>query len=343
MCDMRKNDARKLDRKSQEALRIRGVQAVQSGESPTKVSEMLGVNQWTIFHWLSKYRQGGLNSLKRRKSPGRPPIVKGRHVKWIYKMVTKDPQQLKFPFALWTRKRVQQAIKEKYGISLSITSVGRLLSQLGLSPQRPIRKAYEQNPSLVEKWLKREFPRIKRLAKEEKATIYFGDEAGLRSDYHSGTTWSIKGRTPEVKKTGKRFSLNMISAISSKGEMKFMTVRGKINGDVFIEFLRRLLAENRRPLYFIVDGHAVHKSKKVREFINSTEGALKVFYLPPYSPDLNPDELVWNHVKYHCIGKLFIKTKPELQARVLSYLRSLQKKPQLIKSFFQKPSLRYAA
>ena len=156
-------------------------------------------------------------------------------------MITKDPQQLKFPFALWTRKRVQQAIKERYGIRLSVTSVGRFMMKIGLSPQRPIRKAYEQNPSLVKKWLKREFPKIKRLAREEKATIYFGDEAGLRSDYHSGTTWSIKGKTPEVKGTGRRFSLNMMSAISSQGHMKFMTIRGKINGDVFIEFLKRLL------------------------------------------------------------------------------------------------------
>ena len=122
-------------------------------------------------------------------------------------MIMKDPQQLKFSFALWTRKRVQQAIKEKYGISLSVTSVGRLMSQLGFSPQRPIQKAYEQNPSLVKKWLKREFPKIKKLAKEEKATIYFGDEAGLRSDYYSGTTWSPRGETPVVKKTGKRFRL----------------------------------------------------------------------------------------------------------------------------------------
>ena len=340
---MKKTDARKLDRKSQETLRIRGVKAVQSGQSPEEVAKTLGIHRSAMYNWLSKYSEGGLNSLKRKQSPGRPPIIKGRYLKWIYKMITKDPQQLKFPFALWTRKRVQQAIKEKYGISLSITSVGRLMAQLGLSPQRPIRKAYEQNPSLVKKWLKREFPKIKKLAKEEKATIYFGDEAGLRSDYHSGTTWSIKGQTPEVKRTGKKFSLNMISAISSKGQMKFMTVRGKVNGDVFIGFLKRLLVEDKGPVYLIVDGHPVHKSKKVKEFINLTEGALKLFYLPPYSPDLNPDELVWNHLKYHCIGKLFIKTKPELQTRVLSYLKSLQKKPQIIKSFFQKPSLKYAA
>lgn len=180
------------------------------------------------------------------------------------------------------------------------------------------------------------------MAKEEKATIYFGDEAGLRSDYHSGTTWSIRGKTPEVRGTGKRFSLNMISAISSRGQMRFMMVRGKINGDVFINFLKRLFVESKGPVYLIVDGHPVHKSKKVKEFIDSTEGMLKLFYLPPYSPDLNPDELVWNHLKYHCVGKLLIKTRDELHKKVISYLKSLKRKPQIIKNFFIKDSLKYA-
>ena len=336
-------DARKLDRKSQETLRIRGVQAVQSGQSPEEIAKTLGIHRSTIYNWLSSYNEGGFTNLKLRLSPGRPPIVKGRQLKWIYQMIIKDPQQMKFPFALWTRKRVQQAIKEKYRISLSVTSVGRLMGSLGFSPQRPIKKAYEQSPSLVKKWLKKEYPKIKKLAKEEGARIYFGDESGLRSDYHSGTTWSPKGETPVVIKTGKRFGLNMISAISSKGEMRFMIVEGRMNGKVFISFLKRLILEVRGPVYLIVDGHPMHKSKKVKEYVRSTEGILKLFYLPPYSPDLNPDELVWNHLKYHCIGKLFIRTKEELQEKVLSYLKSLQKKPQIIRSFFQKPSLKYAA
>ena len=133
-----------------------------------------------------------------------------------------------------------------------------------------------------------------------------------------------------------------MSAISSQGHMKFMTIRGKINGDVFIRFLKRLLVEDKGPVYLIVDGHPIHRSRKVKEFINLTEGALKLFYLPPYSPDLNPDELVWNHLKYHCIGKLLIKTRDELHKKVISYLKSLQKKPQIIKNFFLKNSLKYA-
>ena len=295
---MRKNDARKLDRKSQETLRIRGVKAVLSGASPTKMSELLGVNQDTVFNWLAKYRQGGWNNLKRRKAPGRPPIVRGRHLKWIYKMITKDPQQLNFPFVLWTRRRVQQAIKERYGISLSTTSVGRLMNELGFTCQKPIHKAYERNPSLVNEWLKKEYPKIRRLSRREGARIYFGDEAGVRSDYHSGKTWSLRGKTPVVKKTGKRFGLNMISAISSMGEMRFMTVEGRMNGGKFILFLKRLILDVSGPVYLIVDGHPMHKSKRVREFVDSTGGILKLFYLPPYSPDLNPDELVWNHLKY---------------------------------------------
>lgn len=340
---MRTNDARKLDRKSQETLRIRGVKAVLSGESPSKVIKLLGVNPDTVFNWLAKYREGGWENLKRRKAPGRPPTVQGRHLKWIYNMITKDPKQLKFPFALWTRKRVQGAIRERYGISLSVTSIGRLLYQLGFSCQKPVGRAYERNPVLVTQWLRKEYPKIKALARKEGARIYFGDEAGVRSDYHSGRTWSPRGETPVVKKTGKRFGLNMISAVSSVGEMRFMTVGGRMNGEVFILFLKKLILDVKRPIYLIVDGHPMHKSRKVKGFVNSTEGILKLFYLPPYSPDLNPDELVWNHLKYHCIGKLLIKTKQELQATVQSYLKSLQRKPQVIKSFFQKPSLKYAS
>ena len=339
---MRKNDARKLDRQSQEALRIRGMQALFSGESPRRVAEFLGVNPDTVYNWAAKYGAGGWDNLKRKKAPGRPPIVQGRHLKWIYKMITKDPQQLKFPFALWNRRRVKEAIKLKYGIELSITSVGRLMSRLGLTCQKPLHKAYERNPSLVKRWLKKEYPNIRKLANKEGADIYFGDESGLRSDYHSGTTWAPKGKTPEVRSTGKRFSLNMISAISSKGGMKFMTVGGSVTGRVFILFLKRLILDVNGPVYLIVDGHPVHRSKQVREFVDSTGGLLKLFYLPPYAPDLNPDELVWNHLKYHCIGKLFIKTKEELKEKVIHYLKSLQKKPSIIRSFFLKPSLRYA-
>ena len=164
---MRRNDARKLDRKSQETLRVRGVKAVLSGESPTKMAKLLGINQDTIFNWLSRYREGGWDNLRRKKASGRPPRVQGRHLKWIHKMITKDPQQLKLPFALWTRKRIQQAIKERYGIRLSVTSVGRFMHQLGFSCQKPIYKAYEQNPSVVTEWLKKEYPKIKRLARRE--------------------------------------------------------------------------------------------------------------------------------------------------------------------------------
>ena len=339
---MRNNDARKLDRKSQEALRIRGMQALFSGESPKKVAEFLGVNPDTVYNWAAKYGEGGWDNLKRKKAPGRPPIIQGRHLKWIYKMVTKDPQQLKFPFALWNRRRIQEAIKVKYGIKLSITTVGRLMSRLGLTCQKPLHKAYERNPSQVKSWLREEYPNIRKLANKEGAQIYFGDESGVRSDYHSGTTWAPKGKTPEISSTGKRFSLNMISAISSKGDMRFMTVGVNVTGKVFILFLKRLILDVNGPVYLIVDGHPVHKSKQVREFVDSTGGLLKLFYLPPYAPDLNPDELVWNHLKYHCIGKLFIKTKEELKERVIHYLKSLQKKPDIIRSFFLKPSLKYA-
>lgn len=340
---MRENDARLLDRKSQESLRERGVRAVQSGQSPEEVARTLDVAPSTVYGWLAKYRSGGWDSLKRRKAPGRPPKISGRYLKWIYQLVTtKTPDQLSFPFALWTRPLIKDAIKKKYGFDLSISSVGRLLAQLGLTCQKPLHKAYEQNPDLVKEWLKKEFPKIKRLARKEGADIYFGDEAGLRSDYHSGTTWAPKGQTPVSRKTGKRFSMNMISAVTSKGKMKFMTVKGKMNSSVFINFLEKLLKDSENPVYLIVDGHPSHKSKMVKYFIDQFDGWLKLFYLPPYSPELNPDELVWSHLKYHGIGKLIITSKDELHKKVLAHLRSLQRSPEIIKGFFRKQSLRYA-
>ena len=340
---MRKNDARKLDRKSQESLRVRGVRAIQTGETPESVAQTLDVAVSTVYGWLAKYRDGGWNELKRKKAPGRPPKIQGRYLKWIYDMVTtKTPDQLKLPFALWTRSLIREAINKKYGFNLSITSVGRLMAQLGLTCQKPLQKAYEQNPELVAKWLKKEFPRIKRLARKEGAEVYFGVEAGVRSAYHSGTTWSPKGQTPISRKTGKRFSLNMISAVTSKGKMKFMTVKGRMNGAIFIEFLKKLIKDSPGPVYFIVDGHPSHKSKRVKEFVAEFDGWLKLFYLPPYSPELNPDELVWSHLKYHGIGKLIIKDKAELHKKVISHLKSLQRKPEIIKGFFRKQSLRYA-
>ena len=266
----------------------------------------------------------------------------GRQLKWVYKTVTsKNPLQLRFEFALWTRSMIRELIREKFGVRLSEVSVGRMLRKLGLSPQKPLRRAYERDPELVESWRENEFPEIRRLAKKERATLYFSDEAGVRSDFHAGTTWAPKGQTPVVPATGQRFGMNLISAISPRGDFRFMTVDGRMNAERFIEFLKRLIHNASRPVFLIVDRHPSHRAKKVLEFVRSTKGRLRLFFLPPYAPDLNPDEHVWNPLKNHGVGKRAIRSREEFRIAVLGHMRSLQRLPDVIRAFFRDPHLRY--
>ena len=287
---MKKRDGRALDHKTLEDIRIHAVQRVESGESPEDVIRGLGFGRTVIYDWLAKYREGGLDALRAKPISGRPPRLEGKQLKWLYQTITtKNPLQLHFEFALWTRGLVRELISERFGVGLSEVSVGRLLKKLGLSPQKPLRRACEQDPEVVERWLAEEYPKIQALAKKERATLYFSDEAGVRSDFHSGTTWAPKGQTPIVEATGQRYGMNIISAISPRGEMRFMTVEGRMNAGKFIDFLKRLLHNAERPVFLIVDGHPSHRARKVFEFVRKTEGKLRLFFLPPYSPELNPD------------------------------------------------------
>ena len=341
---MRDTDCRRLDHKTLTELRKRGVASVQQGQSPERVAAALGINRTTIYDWLSAYRNGGWSALEARKRGGKQRKLDGKALRWLYDTITlKNPLQMKFEFALWTCDMVRQLIARRLGVKLSRTSVNRLLTQLGMSAQRPLWRAYQQDPAKVEHWLKVEFPSIKKLAKNSGAHIYFGDEAGVRSDHHAGTTWSPRGVTPVVDATGARFGFNMISAVSPKGQMRFMIVDGKVNAGRFIEFCQRLLLGAAHPVFLIVDGHPSHKARKVTQWIEQQEGRLRLFLLPGYSPDLNPDELVWNGVKNHALGKLPHKDKPTMRKAAQSYLRSLQRSPERIKAIFQKPSVRYAA
>jgi transposase len=340
---MRNTDARRLTHSQLTELRKRGVSAVQDGQPPKLVVKVLGVQKSTLFGWLARYRRGGWSALDARKRGGRPPKLTAKMLEWIYDTVTmKDPRQMKFPFALWTCAMVAELIWRQFGIRLSKVSVWRLLNQLGLSPQKPLWRAFQQDHERVEKWVKEEFPKIRMLARKQKADIFFGDEAGVRSDFHSGKTWAVRGKTPIVATTGARFGCNMISAISPRGTMRFMLTEGKLTADVFIAFLKRLIHNWPRSIFLIVDGHPVHKSVAVSKFITSTEGRLQLFYLPPYSPELNPDEQVWNHVKNHGVGKQPLTGPDQLKRLTLSHLRKVQKLPALIRSFFTMPETAYA-
>lgn len=340
---MKKQDARTLDHKTLEAIRVRAVQRVQSGESPEVIIKALGFSRACIYNWLAAYRAGGWEALKAKRLYGRPHKLKGWQIRWIYQTVTlKDPLQLRFPFALWTRGIIRTLIWRKYRVRLSLASVGRLLAQLGLSCQRPLSKTFEQNPALSKQWVSREYPRIRAWAKREGAEIFFGDESGVRSDFHAGTTWAPRGKTPVVYQSGQRFSLNMISAITARGELRFMVTGKRIGAKVFVEFLRRLVHGWKRPIFLIVDSHPTHRAKLVKAFVKRSEGRLRLFYLPPYLPELNPDEYVWNDVKSNGVRRSMITTVRDLRSAVECRLRYLQKNPEHVRRFFQSETTRYA-
>ena len=336
-------DTRKLPRKAMEQLRMSAVRRVEDGESPEDVAAALGINRRTIYRWLSAYHYGGVDALRRKEASGRPGKLSGKQLEKLARILrTKNPLQLKFEYALWTISMIRRLIRDQFGVALSDVSVGRLLKRLGFSPQRPMYRAWQQDAELVEAWRDREFPALVRRAKREKALIFFADESGIRSDYHAGTTWAPKGQTPLVKSTGARYSMNLISAINNQGHFRFMTVEGSVTARVFLDFLKRLIAGADRKIMLVVDGHPTHRAKLVRNFVEENKDAIELVFLPPYSPELNPDELVWAHLKKR-VAKKAAKTKDEMVTAVKSVMRSLQKSPAIVAGFFRTPTCAYAS
>lgn len=325
-----------------EEIRTRAVQRVQAGESPETVIKTLGFARACIYNWLARYRAGGWHALRTGKRSGRPKKLTPSQIRWVYKTIRdKDPQQLKFKFALWTRSIIADLIKRQFGLKLSRSSVGRLLSQLGFSCQKPLYRAYQRDPELVKQWKDEVFPLIQKRAKKEGATIYFQDESGIRSDFHSGTTWAVKGRTPIIEVTGARFGMNMMAAITPRGQMHFMIVQGTVTSDQICKFLKRLMHGHKNKVFLVWDGHPTHKSQKVKKCVAKFDDRLEIYLLPPYSPDLNPIEQLWNHTKGNGVGRQVVNGPNQLKTAVINKLRSLQKLPKKIASFFRHPDCAY--
>jgi transposase len=278
---MRDDDGRKLDHKTLEQLRIRAVRQIEQGAHPEDIAAALRMTRAAVYGWLAKYREGGLEALKAKPVPGRPPKLTGAQLQRLYTLIVgNDPRQLRFAFALWTRAMVRELIRREFGVRLSEPSVGRLLRKLGLSPQRPLYRAYQQNPEAVARWKAEEYPAIREQAAQVGATVYFADEAGVRSDYHAGTTWAPVGRTPVVATTGDRFGVNLILAVTAKGALRFAVYDGNLNAPTFIDFCRRLLHDSAGPVFLVLDGRPVRRSNAVKAFVASTEGRLRLCFLP---------------------------------------------------------------
>ena len=262
-------------------------------------------------------------------------------MKWIYNAVTLgNPQHFQFEFCLWTLNTLRALIKRELGIELSKSSVSRLLSHLGLSAQSPIFKSYKQDPRKVEQYLAETFPEAVAQAREMGADIYFVDEASVRSDAHRGLTWGKVGETPVIKDSGGRFSLHVISAVSPRGDMRFSFIEERMNSKKFILFLTKLYKDAGKPILVITDNARYHHSKETQRFIEQQEGDILLAFLPAYSPELNPDEQVWNHAKAR-LSKRAIFNKQDMKYHLVSILRSIQKQISLVKSFFKMPDTAY--
>jgi transposase len=338
-------DARSVSPEGQEALRKRAVQAVLSGLKQTAAACIFGVARGTVARWMSQYRQGGEAALDRRPQ-GRPPesrLTGEREAVIVALIESHCPDQLGLPGALWTRETVGALIKKRFGLSLSVWTVGRYLRRWGLTPQKPARRAYQQNPEAVRHWLEVEYPEVCQQARVEGAEIHWGDEMGVRSDHQAGRTWGRKGRTPVVPGTGQRFRCNVISTLTNQGVLRFRVFQENFNGDVFIGFLRRLVRDRGRKVYLIVDRHPVHVSKKVRAWVERHQGEIRLVYLPPYSPELNPGEFLNQDVKTNAAGRRRPSTRVQLMGNLRSYLRSTQKFPDVVRRFFHAAPVRYAA
>ncbi len=341
---MSKTDGRKIDHDTLEHLRLLAVRrVVEEGEAPSEVMRSLGLCRTSIYPWLRRHVRKGEAGLRARKSTGPQHKLtdpQRRKVRgWI---VGKDPRQYGFEFGLWTRQIVAALIGEKFGITLGLTAVGRLLASLEITPQKPLRRAYERDPEAVAQWVKKDYPRLRRRARAVGATIFFLDEAGFSSEPALGRTYGLRGQTPVVATSGQRQKVSAMSAISARGGFWSTVYTGLLNATRFVEFLGDFRRGRREKIFLIVDGHPSHKAKLVQDYVQNCRGKLELHFLPPYAPDLNPDEFVWQHAKTNGAAKKPLRQNESLKARVTQDLANIKANKPLVRSFFMGKSVVYA-
>lgn len=339
-----KNDARKLSTENKHLLRKIAVQRVLDGEIAAEVARCYGLGDRTIYKWIRQYREGGFAALNPIARTGRNRMlseIEAQEVKrWV---LGGDPRQYGFDFGLWTRQIVANLIADRFGVEMSLTAVGDLLHRLDLTPQKPLRRAYERDDEAIENWKANIYPEIQKGAKNKGAEIFWLDEAAIRSDDPLQRTWGLKGQTPVVKTSGQRQRINAISALSNSGGFWYHVYSGNFNADKFIECIVDFLKGRRRPVVLILDGHPVHKSAKVKKFVEQLNGKLEIHLLPPYAPDLNPDELVWNQMRNIGTSKKPLKKGESLKERAIADLETIKQNKNLVKSFFMEAHVFFAA
>jgi transposase len=345
---MSNDDARSLPGAAQAALRKRAVRAVLDGMSQAQAARVFGVHRNAVNRWVKRYRHGGWEALSQRRRgrrAGEPASLSPGQQQEVIALVRETtPDELGLAGFLWTRDAVAELIAHRFGVWLARTTVGRYLRAWRFSPQKPQRRALEQNPAAVRRWLAEEYPAIRAQAKREGGVVLWLDETGVRSDAAAGRSWAPVGQTPVVKRTGKRFRVNLISAISAGGLLRFRLFVGSFTGPVFVEFLRRLLRDcSGRKVHLVVDGHPVHRAKLVSAWVAGHAERIQLHFLPGYSPELNPVELLNHDVKANAAGRRRARTVAELAGELRGYVRRRQAQPQVVVRFFQHPATCYAA
>jgi transposase len=333
-----KRDGRTLDHKTLEEIRRMAVQRVHEGERPSAVIASYGFCRQVIYKWLrqAKGKNHGLRALRSRKGTGRPRRLSDKQEQQLFRWINgKDPRQHGFDFGLWTRLVVRKLIADKFDANLGVTAIGKLLAKLGLTPQKPLKRAYQRDPAAIEAWKHDVYPSVARQAKKRGAEIYFWDESGFRADAVQGQSWGAKGQTPIVAVPGQRQSVSAASAVNAKGGFWFATYKGGMSAELFVAMLKMLMRHRKKPLFLVLDSLPSHKAKIVRNYVASTNGKLELHFLPGYAPELNPDELVWNYMKRTGTAKSPLVAGDSLHDRIDAELVQIQKNPPLVRSFFK--------
>lgn len=339
-----KRDGRKLDHRTLETIRFMAVERVREGEAPSAVIASYGFSRTTIYKWLAIASKPGvgLRALALRSAPGRPRRLTARQEQQVFRWINgNDPRQYGLDFGLWTRKVAADLIERKFGVRLCLTAIGELLAKLNLTPQKPLQRAYQRDPDAIEKWRRETYPAIARQAKAEGGEVFFWDESGFRADAVHGRTWGVKGETPVVERPGQRQSISAASAVNANGAFWYCTYEGGLTAELFVELLRKMMRNRSKAVHLVVDGLPAHKTKLVKRYVESTKGRLTLHVLPGYAPELNPDELVWSHVKRTGVARTPLRKGERLLDKIDAQLKKIKKTPTLIRSFFKAPCVAY--
>ena len=328
-------------------VRKQAIRLIKAGKTQREIAYTFGLHYNTVGSWWRCYKNAGKKALqvnKRGVKQGQGRVLIPDQEKALQRMIIdKTPDQLKLPFALWDRKAIKALIYRRYGIVIAIRTIGDYLQRWNFTPQRPVKRAYEQQPKAVQRWLNEVYPEIQNKAKQEQAEIHWGDETGFRNDHHYGRGYSPRGKTPVVRLSAKRVGINMISSITNQGKVRFMIYRKSMNAQVLIKFLKRLIKGCAYKIILILDNLKVHHAHIVREWLEGQEEQIEIFYLPSYSPELNPDEYLNNDLKQGVHSKTLFRDENSLKNGVVSHMRMLQKKPARVMNYFKHPKIAYAA